>query len=113
MPAEFYALVLGQHRKYSCCYWPEGVHTLDAAERAAQYEAYSDEVVLEQWGSVLEEGHILTLRNAQWIPDVLIGALAIANGRETLDSYIATLEDSHKKKARDDIRSALRRLATR
>ena len=32
VPAEFFALVLGAQRKYSCCLWPEGVTTLDAAE---------------------------------------------------------------------------------
>jgi len=31
-PAEFFASVLGSHRKYSCCYWREG-DRLDAAER--------------------------------------------------------------------------------
>ena len=25
VPPEFFAQVLGPHRKYSCCYWPEGV----------------------------------------------------------------------------------------
>ena len=34
VPAEFYALVLGRHRKYSCACWPEGVGTLDQAEEA-------------------------------------------------------------------------------
>lgn len=28
VPADFYQYVLGQHRKYSCCYWPVGVSTL-------------------------------------------------------------------------------------
>lgn len=32
VPAEFFASVLGSHRKYSCCWW-EGGDTLDAAER--------------------------------------------------------------------------------
>lgn len=35
VPAEFYDHVLGHRRKYSCCYWPQGVCTLDAAEDAA------------------------------------------------------------------------------
>jgi cyclopropane-fatty-acyl-phospholipid synthase len=35
VPAAFYALALGGHRKYSCCYWPEGVNALDDAEAAA------------------------------------------------------------------------------
>ncbi len=35
VPAAFFALALGPHRKYSSCWWPEGVDTLDAAEAAA------------------------------------------------------------------------------
>ncbi|MBS0388941.1 MAG: class I SAM-dependent methyltransferase [Proteobacteria bacterium] len=35
LPADFFALVLGPQRKYSCGWWPEGVRTLEAAERAA------------------------------------------------------------------------------
>jgi cyclopropane-fatty-acyl-phospholipid synthase len=31
-PAEFFQTVLGKHCKYSCCYWPDGVDTLDEAE---------------------------------------------------------------------------------
>src|SRR5690242_12535851 len=35
VPAEFFAKVLGHRRKYSSCWWPEGVTTLDEAEDAA------------------------------------------------------------------------------
>ena len=35
VPAEFFKHALGIHRKYSSCYWPAGVDTLDAAEAAA------------------------------------------------------------------------------
>ena len=35
VPAEFFDLVLGQHRKYSCCYWGADVSNLDEAEEAA------------------------------------------------------------------------------
>ncbi len=35
VPAAFFARVLGDYRKYSCCYWPDGVTTLSAAESAA------------------------------------------------------------------------------
>ncbi len=35
LPAEFFKKVLGRHRKYSGCYWPAGVHTLDEAEEAS------------------------------------------------------------------------------
>lgn len=35
LPAEFFGLVLGRHRKYSSAFWPTGVSSLDAAEEAA------------------------------------------------------------------------------
>jgi cyclopropane-fatty-acyl-phospholipid synthase len=34
VPSEFFALVLGRHRKYSSAVWPPGVRTLDEAEEA-------------------------------------------------------------------------------
>lgn len=34
VPAAFFELVLGARKKYSCCYWPVGVHSLDQAEEA-------------------------------------------------------------------------------
>jgi cyclopropane-fatty-acyl-phospholipid synthase len=34
VPAEFFQLVLGTRKKYSCCYWPRGVNSLDQAEDA-------------------------------------------------------------------------------
>ncbi|HSG74690.1 MAG TPA: cyclopropane-fatty-acyl-phospholipid synthase family protein [Burkholderiales bacterium] len=35
VPAEFFGLALGAHRKYSSCWWPEGIASLDDAEAAA------------------------------------------------------------------------------
>lgn len=35
LPAEFFAAVLGPHRKYSCCLWPSGPAMLIDAEEAA------------------------------------------------------------------------------
>lgn len=35
VPAAFFTEVLGPHRKYSGCWWPDGVHTLADAEEAA------------------------------------------------------------------------------
>ena len=35
VPAAFFDEVLGFHRKYSCCYWPRGIGSLDDAEQAA------------------------------------------------------------------------------
>jgi cyclopropane-fatty-acyl-phospholipid synthase len=34
VPAAFFQLVLGRRLKYSCCYWPRGVTTIDGAEEA-------------------------------------------------------------------------------
>jgi cyclopropane-fatty-acyl-phospholipid synthase len=34
VPSDFFALVLGKHRKYSSAIWPEGVRSLDEAEEA-------------------------------------------------------------------------------
>lgn len=35
VPPEFFARILGPHRKYSCCFWDEGARDLGAAEEAA------------------------------------------------------------------------------
>ena len=35
VPANFFAQVMGDHLKYSCCYWPKGTKTLSGAEEAA------------------------------------------------------------------------------
>lgn len=34
VPAAFFRLVLGKRLKYSSCYWPDGIQTIDAAEEA-------------------------------------------------------------------------------
>jgi cyclopropane-fatty-acyl-phospholipid synthase len=34
VPTEFFRMVLGRWLKYSCCYWPAGVETIDEAEEA-------------------------------------------------------------------------------
>jgi cyclopropane-fatty-acyl-phospholipid synthase len=33
LPPQFFRTVLGPHLKYSCCWWPKGVSTLEEAER--------------------------------------------------------------------------------
>ena len=35
VPAEFYAFVMGEYKKYSCGYWPAEGMTLDQSEAAA------------------------------------------------------------------------------
>jgi cyclopropane-fatty-acyl-phospholipid synthase len=78
VPAGFFTQVLGRRRKYSGCYWPEGVETLDAAEEASLAEtcAHADladgQDVLELgcgWGS-------LTLWMAEHYPASRITAVS-------------------------------------
>ncbi|MFJ5446707.1 SAM-dependent methyltransferase [Methylobacillus methanolivorans] len=35
LPSDFFRMSLGQQLKYSCCYWPEGMDSLNGAEEAA------------------------------------------------------------------------------
>lgn len=80
----------------------------DPQARAEHYRAYSDEVVLGQWAQVLPEGHVLKLRDAEQITCVLLGALAIANGRESLEGYRdKLLADGLASEAVDDVVHAL------
>ncbi len=47
--------MLGPQRKYSCCWWPEGVDTLEAAEEAALEETAA-RAGLADGQSILELG---------------------------------------------------------
>jgi len=80
VPPEFFEAVLGQRLKYSCCLWPQGVHTLDEAEEAAlartcRRAAIADgQDILELgcgWGSLslwmaekFPHSHILSVSNS-------------------------------------------------
>ncbi len=54
IPAEFFASVLGAHRKYSCCYW-QGGDTLDMAERR-MLDLTAERAAIEDGHSVLDLG---------------------------------------------------------
>ena len=78
VPAAFYELVLGSHRKYSCCYWTSDAEDLDAAEMNAlaltceRAELADGQDILELgcgWGS-------LTLFMAELFPHSLITAVS-------------------------------------
>lgn len=78
VPAEFYLQVLGPHLKYSSCIWPEGVNTLDAAEKA-MLQMTCERAGLEDGMSVLELGcgwGSLTLWMAQHYPNSRIRAVS-------------------------------------
>jgi cyclopropane-fatty-acyl-phospholipid synthase len=55
VPAEFFKLVLGKWLKYSCCYWPDGISTLDQAEQA-MLELTCQRARLEDGMTVLDLG---------------------------------------------------------
>ena len=55
VPAAFFGLVLGRHRKYSSAWWPDGVSDLDTAEAAALSETCT-RARLEDGQDVLELG---------------------------------------------------------
>jgi cyclopropane-fatty-acyl-phospholipid synthase len=55
VPTEFFRGVLGRRLKYSCCYWPPGVDSLDAAEEA-MLDLYADRAQIRDGMEVLELG---------------------------------------------------------
>jgi cyclopropane-fatty-acyl-phospholipid synthase len=89
LPAEFFGLVLGPQRKYSCGWWGEGVSTLDEAERAA-LEATCEHAELADGQRILELGcgwGSLTLWMAERLPRSTI--IAVSNSHSQRDYILA------------------------
>jgi cyclopropane-fatty-acyl-phospholipid synthase len=89
LPPELLAAALGPQRKYSCCYWPEGVATLAAAEEAA-LAATCERAQLADGQRILELGcgwGSLTLHMAQRYPRAAI--VAVTNSRPQCE-HVAT-----------------------
>lgn len=81
LPPAFFERCLGARRKYSCCYWPPGVDSLDAAEVAA-LESTCKRAGLADGQDVLELGcgwGSLTLWMAERYPQSRI--TAVSNSR--------------------------------
>ena len=92
VPAAFFGAVLGKHRKYSSCYWPEGVDTLDAAETAS-LTVTCERAGLQDGQQVLELGcgwGSLTLFMAQRYPGSQITALSNSNSQRAYIEAEAT-----------------------
>lgn len=68
--------------------------TLDPEEEDP-YAAYDDEVIKNQWASIIPKEHILSIDDSHTIIDVMLGVLSLENNRD-LDDYIVDL------KGRDD-----------
>lgn len=83
VPAKFYDLVLGKHKKYSCCYWPEDCDSLDNAEKSALI-ATCERARLENGQDILELGcgwGSLSLWMAENYPDSHITAISNSNSQ--------------------------------
>jgi len=87
LPAEFFRAVLGPRLKYSCAYWPPGVHTLAEAE-AAMLHLTCERAGIADGMDVLDLGcgwGALALWLAERYPTASI--LAVSNSR-TQKAYI-------------------------
>jgi cyclopropane-fatty-acyl-phospholipid synthase len=83
VPADFFARVLGPHRKYSCCWWGERVESLEQAEAAA-LALTCERAGLRDGQDVLELGcgwGSLSLWMAQRYPGSRITAVSNSNSQ--------------------------------
>lgn len=110
LPPEFFAAVLGTHRKYSCCLWDDSTDTLDAAEEAAlkatceHAELCDGQQILELgcgWGSLslwmaskFPGSHITAVSNSA-AQRQLIEMLAAARGLKNLQIITADMNQFH------------------
>ena len=63
----------------------------DPAQRptdTAEYAGYHDDVIKAQWASVIPQENILLIEDPHAIIDVMLGALALAEGTVDLDTYL-------------------------
>lgn len=83
VPAEFFQYCLGEHRKYSACYWAPETRTLDEAEAVA-LQLTCEHATLRDGQQVLELGcgwGSLTLWMAQHYPSSNIVAVSNSNSQ--------------------------------
>src|ERR1035438_8479526 len=82
VPAEFFASVLGSHRKYSCCYWHED-DTLDQAERR-MLDLTTERARIENGHTILDLGRgwgAFSLYAAARFPDSSIVGVSNSNSQ--------------------------------
>ncbi len=63
------------------------------AEPVDHYAAYSDDVVLTQWATVIPRERILRVNDPKNIIEVVLGALAIGTGSRDLPAFLADLAE--------------------
>lgn len=91
LPPEFFAAVLGPHRKYSCCLWDDSTTTLEAAEEAA-LQATCEHAELCDGQDILELGcgwGSLSLWMASRFPNSRITAVSNSAGQRYLIESLA------------------------
>ena len=81
VPPEFFALALGPHRKYSSCWWADGVEDLGQAEAAAL------RITCERAG--LEDGQDVLELGCGW------GSLSLWMADHYRNSHITAVSNSH------------------
>ena len=94
VPPEFFKLVLGKRLKYSCCYWPKGVTTLDAAEEQ-MLELTCQRAQLKNGMTILDLGcgwGSLTLWIAEHYPDCQI--LAVSKSQDQIEYIKSCAEEN-------------------
>lgn len=64
-----------------------------AADKPDPYQNYSDDVILAQWATVIPREHIIRIGDPRAIIDVLLGALAIADGKVDLATYVKDMAE--------------------
>ena len=74
MPSEFFDLVLGEHKKYSCAYWEKGDTLDDAEERMLQ-------LVCQRAG--IEDGHRILHLGCGWGAFSIYAAMRFSNSLVT------------------------------
>jgi cyclopropane-fatty-acyl-phospholipid synthase len=78
VPADFFAEVMGDHLKYSCCYWPKNVNNLSEAEAAA-LELSVERAGIEDGQQVLDLGcgwGSLSLWIAEHFPNSIVTSVS-------------------------------------
>jgi cyclopropane-fatty-acyl-phospholipid synthase len=89
VPARFFEQVMGDHLKYSCCYWPAGVGNLSEAEAAA-LEVTVRRAGIEDGMQILDLGcgwGSLSLWIAEHFPRASV--TAVSNSRSQRDYILA------------------------
>ncbi len=96
VPAEFFALVLGPRRKYSCCLYPEASTTLEQAETFAL-----DETMLH---ADLRDGHSILELGCGW------GSLSLTMAQRFPNARIVAVSNSQSQRAFIEARARERNL---